>query len=178
MCVRSLQGIYFTLDAAYAVEEYGEGFHKLAEVPVMLCAVVVGNSYAVCESPVLADGRPDPESFMGKPILPKADSHIAVVAKSSKDALPLPVPPDSWDSASDLFTELVVRDESQVLPLGYVVLQRRDVAMDPADIAALVSKVKAKQTIAPQPSPSAFPSPLMTLDASVGDLKWAEAMRR
>ena len=26
------QGIYFTLDAIYAIQEYGEGFHHLADV--------------------------------------------------------------------------------------------------------------------------------------------------
>ena len=78
-------------------------------MPVLLCAVVVGNSYPVSESPQDADG-----GFNGKPIRAKADSHITVVAKASADALPLPLPPDKWGAAR-VSTELVVRDESQVL---------------------------------------------------------------
>ena len=31
------QGVYFTLDAIYAVQEYGEGFHHLAGVPLWAC---------------------------------------------------------------------------------------------------------------------------------------------
>ena len=80
-----------------------------AQVPLLLCVVVVGNSYPVSESPQDADG-----GFNGKPIRAKADSHITVVAKASADALPLPLPPSRWGSAR-VFTELVVRDESQVL---------------------------------------------------------------
>ena len=26
------QGVYFTLDAIYAIQEYGEGFHRLTDV--------------------------------------------------------------------------------------------------------------------------------------------------
>ena len=87
-----------------------------AQVPLLLCAVVVGNSYPVSESPQDADG-----GFNGKPIRAKADSHITVVAKASADALPLPLSPDKWDCSEKVglfsarvFTELVVRDESQV----------------------------------------------------------------
>ena len=76
-------------------------------MPLLLCAVVVGNSYPVCESPEDADG-----GFNGKPIRAKADSHLTVVAKASADALPLPLPPAEWGQAR-VFTELVVRDESQ-----------------------------------------------------------------
>ena len=75
---------------------------------MLLCAVVVGNSYPVSESPQDADG-----GFNGKPIRAKADSHITVVAKASADALPLPLPPGKWGDTR-VFTELVVRDESQV----------------------------------------------------------------
>ena len=28
------QGVYFTLDAIYAIQEYGEGVHQLAHVPL------------------------------------------------------------------------------------------------------------------------------------------------
>ena len=73
-------------------------------MPLLLCAVVIGNSYPVCESPQDADG-----GFNGKPPRAKADSHIA---KASADTLPLPLPPDKWGGAR-VFTELVVRDESQ-----------------------------------------------------------------
>ena len=53
--------------------------------------------------------RVAPGGFNGKPTRAKADSHIA---KASADTLPLPLPPDKWGGAR-VFTELVVRDESQ-----------------------------------------------------------------
>jgi hypothetical protein len=66
-----------------------------------------------------------PEGFLGKPIVGAADSHIARVAKDAAanggDTDPLPCLPARW-AAVQSFSEIVVRDESQVLPLGYVVV--------------------------------------------------------
>ena len=77
----------------------------------------------VIESPLSADG------FLGKPIAGKADSHVARVAKDPDanhgDTDPLPCLPARW-AAVESFSELVVRDESQVLPLGYVVVDLSD----------------------------------------------------
>ena len=73
----------------------------------------------VIESPHSADG------FLGKAIVGKADSHVVRVAKDADanhgDTDPLPCLPARW-AAVQSFSEIVVRDESQVLPLGYVVV--------------------------------------------------------
>ena len=45
MACRS-QGVYFTLDAIYAIQEYGEGFHQLASVS--LWAIVDHTMGTVC----------------------------------------------------------------------------------------------------------------------------------
>ncbi len=79
----------------------------------------------VIESPHSADG------FLGKAIVGKADSHVVRVAKDADanhghgDADPLPCLPARW-AAVQSFSEIVVRDESQVLPLGYVVVNLSD----------------------------------------------------
>ena len=81
----------------------------------------------VIESPNSADG------FLGKAIVGKADSHVVRVAKDPdanrgagiyKDD-PLPCMPARW-AAVKSFSEIVVRDESQVLPLGYIVVDLND----------------------------------------------------
>ena len=67
--------------------------------------------------------------FLGKAIVGKADSHVARVAKDPDanrgDTDPLPCLPARW-AAVQSFSEIVVRDESQVLPLGYVVVDLSD----------------------------------------------------
>ena len=77
----------------------------------------------VIESPHSADG------FLGKAIVGDADSHVVRVAKDADanhgDTDPLPCLPARW-AAVQSFSEIVVRDESQVLPLGYVVVDLSD----------------------------------------------------
>jgi hypothetical protein len=81
--------------------------------------LLVGSCAQVVESPHT------PEGFLGKAIVGKADSHVVRVAKDATanggDADPLPCLPARW-AAVQSFSEIVVRDESQVLPLGYVVV--------------------------------------------------------
>ena len=71
---------------------------------------------------------------MGSAMVPKADSHVAVVTKTAVPAgedddvyLPPPTREDAEhrDREGKLYTEIVVRDGSQVLPLGYVVVKWR-----------------------------------------------------
>jgi hypothetical protein len=66
-----------------------------------------------------------PGGFLGKAIVGKADSHVARVARDAAanggNTDPLPCLPARW-AAVQSFSEIVVRDESQVLPLGYVVV--------------------------------------------------------
>ena len=91
--------------------------------PVLLPSGLVEQ---VIESPHSPDG------FLGKAIVGKADSHVVRVAKDP-DAhpgdpyatYPLPCLPARW-AAVKSFSEIVVRDESQVLPLGYVVVDLND----------------------------------------------------
>ena len=77
----------------------------------------------VVESPHSADG------FLGQAIVGKADSHVVRVANDADanhgDTDPLPCLPARW-AAVRSFSEIVVRDESQVLPLGYVVVDLDD----------------------------------------------------
>jgi hypothetical protein len=70
-----------------------------------------------------------PNGFLGKAIVGKADSHVVRVAKDPDANCgagdykldPLPCLPARW-AAVQSFSEIVVRDESLVLPLGYVVV--------------------------------------------------------
>ena len=134
------QGIYLTLDPEYAVEEYGRRVFGLTRVPLLVCVVVVGNTLpvmplrsnstpgVVCSHGRLAqvvESPHTPEGFLGKAIVGKADSHVVRVATDAAanggDTDPLPCLPARW-AAVQSFSEIVVRDESQVLPLGYVVV--------------------------------------------------------
>ncbi len=101
-------------------------FRRVASPPgpcdmVGQCAArkVVRRCAQVIESPHTPDG------FLGKAIVGKADSHVARVARDAAanggDTDPLPCLPARW-AAVRSFSEIVVRDESQVLPLGYVVV--------------------------------------------------------
>ena len=134
------QGIYLTLDPEYAIAEYGRRVFGLTRVPLLVCVVVVGNMLPVMtlrSNPTpgvmrtlgrvaqVVESQNTPEGFLGKAIVGKADSHIARVAidaaANGGDTDPLPCLPARW-AAVQSFSEIVVRDESQVLPLGYVVV--------------------------------------------------------
>jgi len=112
------QGIYLTLDAHYAIEEYGRKVYQLLRVPLVVCVVVLGNFLPIVESPFADDG------FMGQAVVGKADAHIVRVAKDiSTHGVddPLPCMPERW-AKLESFTEVVARSESQVLPLGYMMV--------------------------------------------------------
>jgi hypothetical protein len=149
------QALYFSLDALYALLEYGEEYYQRQDPPVpyalLLCAVVVGNGYPVIESPLRHERKrvngedvstwvTNELGHLGKPIMPGADHHFAVVAKSDDpDAMkePVPVPPValpyhrlSWEAhesqnPSALWTELVVKEASQVLPIAVMVMEKQ-----------------------------------------------------
>jgi len=96
------QGIYFTPNLDYATSCYGEN--------VLVCAVLTGNSYPVIESP------DEPNDLLGKPVVPKYDSHIVVVDKLQNSQKPLP--PGKWGSNMEhAWVELVVFETSHILPL-------------------------------------------------------------
>merc|ERR1739845_240018 len=73
-------GIYVTLDLDYAFEEYGVGLYGLAEVPIIVCAVIVGNPLPViecnrCDTHIGTDR----DHYEGKAIAASAGAHIAVM---------------------------------------------------------------------------------------------------
>ena len=115
------QGIYVTLDAEYAIEEYGRRQHGQDCVALLVCAIIVGSAYPVVEMP---NG---PGGFLGRALVPKADAHVAVVGWHADDANWLPCDHTEW-AGQQTYTELVVRDESQVLPLGYVMVSASPLA--------------------------------------------------
>ena len=48
------QGIYFTLDAEYAVNEYSIGYYEMKlndGIPLLVCAIVPGHFFPVVEVP-------------------------------------------------------------------------------------------------------------------------------
>ena len=117
-----------TLDAKYAIEEYGVGMFGLSTVPLIVCAILVGNMFPVIERPHTdLNGTANPDGYLGKAIIGKADSHVVVVATDpgsnggSDD--PLPSLPARW-GAVETFTEVVLQDDSQIHPLGYVMVAR------------------------------------------------------
>ena len=111
--------------------------YRQAEVPLLVCAVVVGNAFPVVEmprAPAPLDGAPADAptgGHLGRAIVGKAHAHLAVVARGCDPDDPerkewfYPCEPAAWSSERRTFTELVVRDASQVLPLGYLVVAPR-----------------------------------------------------
>jgi uncharacterized membrane protein YgcG len=70
----------------------------------------------------------------GRAMVAKADSHVAVVAKRKMpagEADDVYLPPSTLgemrrlDGLGRLYTEIVVRDGSQVLPIGYMLVKRK-----------------------------------------------------
>uniref|UniRef100_A0A7S4BV58 non-specific serine/threonine protein kinase n=1 Tax=Chrysotila carterae TaxID=13221 RepID=A0A7S4BV58_CHRCT len=127
------QGIYLTLDADYAVEAYGRTVHQQEQVPLLVCAVAVGNMLPVVEMPR------SPEGFMGKAMVGRADAHVSVVSlgvdpfDETEKEWYVPAPFEEWDAART-YTEIVVKDDSQVLPLGYLMVT-------PSDASDLLSQI-------------------------------------
>jgi len=106
-------GIYVTLDLDYCMEYATE---KRGSTPVIVCAFVMGVAFPVVESPKNSNG------FLGKPLVNKADTHLVVVSRS--DGASEPIQFESWASTRTC-TELVAQNDSQVLPLGYMMLTKK-----------------------------------------------------
>jgi hypothetical protein len=76
----------------------------------------MGVAFPVVESPKNSNG------FLGKPLVNKADTHLVVVSRS--DGASEPIQFESWASTRTC-TELVAQNDSQVLPLGYMMLTKK-----------------------------------------------------
>ena len=130
------QGIYLSLDAEYSIEQYGlhpRQRNLSGDVPLLVCATICGNPFPIVEMPQSQGTR----GFLGRPIEPKADAHVAIVALGIDAREPLKEPwwypcrPELYsDPTRTTYTEIVVREASQVLPLGYMMVtptgQQRD----------------------------------------------------
>jgi len=98
------KGIYFTHYAEKAAK-YTESGQKI----FIISSVVPGNAFPAVESPF------SEKSLMGHPLIPGYTSHYALV---DKDGLPF--------SGGTLFDELVVFQESQILPRYVIYATRSD----------------------------------------------------
>ena len=96
---------------------------------LVVVAVLVGNAFPIVEMPRAPDG------YLGKTMVGKADTHLAVVTwgKDPYDAsgahASVPADPARWaelEARNDLYTEIVCNDDSQVLPLGYMMVRRAE----------------------------------------------------
>eukprot|EP00935_MAST-01C_sp_MAST-1C-sp1_P001570 g1570.t1 len=140
------QGIYVTTDLDYAVGAYGRD-EKTGEIRdelhVVFCFIVIGNSFPVIECPFKSDQATT--GLYGKPITPKADSHLVVVASDpvanielgeERKKKYLPSPSSTWGQTVEVqgvgekvplvnraYTEIALRDESQILPAGYMTIR-------------------------------------------------------
>jgi hypothetical protein len=141
------QAIYVTTDIDYAVTAYGRDDKKKIrdKLYIIFCYIVIGNSCPVIELPFV-DGEEDKKvGFCGAPLTPKADSHLVVVASDPVANANLgddrkghyyPSPPETWGHSVDVqgvgemvtllsraFTEVALRDESQIFPAGYMAIR-------------------------------------------------------
>ena len=98
--------------------EYDRKVFNLTRVPLLVCVVVVGNALPIIESPY----APGPAAFSARPSSARPMPTSRVLLPMSKLTVltyePLPCMPRRW-GALKLFMEVVVRDEAQVLPLAY-----------------------------------------------------------
>ena len=114
------EGIYLTLEAEYALK-YSWGREE-DDNTLVVAVVTCGNAYPVTD-----------KSFSdNKPLKGAANSHIAVVTNDSEDDDSMdfwpPKSAEAWEqnkARGALYTEIVLRDGSQVHPLGYFLLQNR-----------------------------------------------------
>eukprot|EP00291_Cryptomonas_curvata_P014810 CAMPEP_0172154182 /NCGR_PEP_ID=MMETSP1050-20130122/1887_1 /TAXON_ID=233186 /ORGANISM="Cryptomonas curvata, Strain CCAP979/52" /LENGTH=467 /DNA_ID=CAMNT_0012822859 /DNA_START=201 /DNA_END=1600 /DNA_ORIENTATION=+ len=85
------QGLYFTLDLEYAVEQYGLGMLDAdGNVTILVCDVAVGNVYPVIERP----NDPREKSLKGRPQVPKYDAHFVCVKVEQGESTVCP--PAEW----------------------------------------------------------------------------------
>ncbi len=88
---------------------------------VVMAFVCFGNAY-----PVSVLERPGPYrrfSLLGKPLVPGHDAHVAFVKRYGAvgSVHYYPAPPGEWDTLAahhELFSEVVLPDSSQVLPIA------------------------------------------------------------
>jgi len=132
------KSIYFTLDAAYGIAEYSCDVYGNAwpgpgsdSLPLLICAIIPGNALPVIEDPNAEDSMGRKTGFMGEGMIGGADSHIALMAKDPtehpsfpKPSDPLPSKPSRWKDVR-AYTEIGVRDEAQVYPMGYLMLRAK-----------------------------------------------------
>jgi hypothetical protein len=118
------QGLYFTTDLPYALSHYGtkEDGTKL----VLVAALVLGQPYPVIEPPhdTSGSGYYLP-GLLGQPVVPPHDCHVSFVDGRHDAPMPAWHEPEgmagSWSGAEaegKLYSEIVVQDASQVLPLA------------------------------------------------------------
>lgn len=94
---------------------------------LLVVAVITGNMFPIIDN-----------SFIGKPIIGKADTHVAIV-KWDSSLGSVSCPPEEWGSVQS-YTEIVCRDDSQVLPLGYIMV--RGSAIQPTEKLAEAEQAK------------------------------------
>lgn len=114
-------GLYFSQDIEYVVPEYATPDAD-GKRTVLVAVAAFGNGYPVLAfetgDKLLETTDPASGKLFGVSIADPYDAHVAVV---SQDTEFLPTPSDAWeDDAGEpvVFSELVVRDPSQVLPLA------------------------------------------------------------
>ena len=131
------QGTYFSLDLPYALSHYskpdGEGCQH-----VLVCAILWGNAYPVIEIP-----HPDKaESLYAKPCAPSHDAHIVCV--DGTEDLPNPIHFSKWKRCPKLYSEVVIFDKSQILPLGWLVFPERILALEGYRVQDGIEQVRVK----------------------------------
>lgn len=125
------QGIYVTLDAQYAIEEYGRNNYGLSRMFLVVCVIVMGNSFPVVEFP----------QYKGHTIVAGADSHICLMAHD-EDAWrhvaeygdPLPCAKKRWDQVKQVNTEVCLRGEAQLLPVALLTVESLKADAPPATV--------------------------------------------
>jgi hypothetical protein len=119
------QGLYFTTDLLYALGHYGPIYQDTdGMVSVLVCALAMGQPYPVIEPPYDVEEGSDGwylPTLRGQPVVPPHDCHVVFVDGTQDAPKPAETGGRDWEElegAGRLYSEVVMHEKSQVLPLA------------------------------------------------------------
>jgi len=119
------KGLYFTTSAKYALPY----FASKQKPVVLICYVITGNAYPVIEHPRAKN------TLMGTALVPNFHSHYVLCRI---DGNPIPRIMDKAEDETEYFDEIVIEQESNVLPFYLVKISMQN-------LSKLVMQIQEKQ---------------------------------
>ena len=131
------QGTYFSLELPYVLSHYAKPDSEGCQ-HVLVCAILWGNAYPVIEMPA----KDIEETLYAKPCAPSHDAHVVCVDGTEESPTPLHFA--KWTKCAKLYSEIVIFDKSQILPLGWLVFSERILALKKYRVHKGVEQVRVQ----------------------------------